>query len=85
MKNKMSLRGLRQCLRAFDNNGYHSMWGHWSIGRGGYDLQWELYYDNYPILGCISNRLDIYEDTPNIERICQTIREEYTSVLGFVN
>lgn len=43
----MSVRlyGLRACIRRFSENGKYAQCGKWSMGRGGYDEWFSLYYD----------------------------------------
>lgn len=81
------LRGLRDCLRSFDENGRYAHRGRWSIGRGGYDLQWELCYTDYSgysqaFVHCISNRLEWVNgrmsEYPNAVKVIKTILSEYT-------
>lgn len=50
------LSGLRKCIESFMNGsrGRYSR-GKWSIANGGYDLEWELYYNNQPFMGKISD------------------------------
>lgn len=49
---KISTRGLRTLLEKFNEDGKRVEQTHWSIGRGGYDLWWELYYDGTPVVDC---------------------------------
>ena len=76
--NKISLQGLRQVLRKFDEDGMYASGTHWSIGRGGYDLQWELSYDRVPIIDCVGGVLEnnCLSDE-DFKRISKVIREEY--------
>lgn len=47
---------LKNVLRKFDENGGTNIAGeHWAIIRGGYDLQWQLYYDSEPVIDCIAS------------------------------
>ena len=78
----VNLRGFREILRRFDEDGYSVSATHWSIGRGGYDLSFEIYYDGLPVIGGYTdNTFHIY--TPDVftssqlEKIKQTIIEEY--------
>lgn len=74
----INLRGLRQILRRFDENGYHVRATHWSVARGGYDLQWELYYDRIPVVDCVDNEIiNIGLDKKDFSRVAKIILEEY--------
>lgn len=49
---EIRLSGLRKCLESFLNGSrerYNR--GKWSITSGGYDLDWELYYNDQPFMG----------------------------------
>ena len=75
---KINLKGLRQTLRKFDEDGFCVSGKHWKIAKGGYDLYWELYYDNVPVVDCVCNRLErIGIDIKAFNKICQIIIEEY--------
>lgn len=52
----IKLSGLRKCLDMF-NNGSRGRYtrGKWSIANGGYDLDWEIYYNDQPFLGKTAN------------------------------
>lgn len=52
------MAGLRDVLRKFDSNGKFAKSGHWHIANGGYDLDWELYYDDVPVVQCIAGELE---------------------------
>lgn len=51
----IKLSGLRKCLDLFANGsrGRYTR-GKWSIANGGYDLDWELYYNNVPFMERVS-------------------------------
>ena len=55
----IKFRGLKPILKKFDDNGKCVKGTHWSIANGGYDLWWELYYDDIPILQCVAGELKI--------------------------
>ncbi len=54
-----SFNRLRRCLEIYDENGMEGRSGPWSIGRGGYDLDWELYYYREPVLDCEAGEVKI--------------------------
>ena len=82
VSNMISLIGLRKTLRLFDENEKYARNGKWSIARGGYDLYWELYYDNIPIVDCTEGFIKISISNENTiklaERIVKAIKEEYS-------
>ena len=76
---KINVRGLREILKKFDEDGYHVQATHWSIGRGGYDLQWELYYDGIPVVDCVDDEIsNLCLSEKDFKRIAKIIREEYS-------
>ena len=88
----ITLKGLRGCLRKFDDNGMYAESGRWSIGKGGYDLAFQLYYRNeydykVPVIDCIQGTWDIHGWLENnclpefdYKRIAKVIMEEYDDV-----
>lgn len=72
----MSVRlyGLRACIRRFSENGKYAQCGKWSMGRGGYDEWFSLYYDEFPMLKCVAGELSAdselgYRNFCNIAKI----------------
>lgn len=69
------LGDLRQAYLTYSNNGRYGKRGLWAVASGGYDLWFEVYYDNIPILDCvdgeIDNRFDL--DIADFDAICQVI------------
>ncbi len=53
----ISFTGLIPALKKFDKTGRYSKCGKWSIANGGYDLWWEIYYEDYPVLQCVAGEL----------------------------
>lgn len=52
--------------------------GHWSIGTGGYDCWWELYYDHCPVACCILGRLENEcLDPDDFEKVQAVVDETY--------
>lgn len=79
----ISLRGLKAILKRFDENGRYAEGTHWSIANGGYDLWWELYYDNMAIARCVAGTLEITVDelTDVMEkRLIKSIKSVYTDL-----
>ena len=76
---KMEINGLRQCLRSFDNNGEYATNRHWKIAGGGYDLTWQLYYDNIPVVDCVGDDLELDRegDYTNEKDMIKIILQEY--------
>ena len=60
------LSDFKLMLKAFDNNGKHAQRGNWEIGRGGYDMWYEIYYNKVPVIRCINGNVEVeiegYED-----------------------
>ena len=57
--------GLRNALHQFDENGIRGESGKWTIVRGGYDKQFEIHYEGYTVLDCVSDTLfGGYRPTP---------------------
>ena len=77
----MTIKGLRKCLREFDENGRYASAGEWSIARGGYDLWWQLSYAGTPVIDCVAGKLrnDSLEER-DFQRISSIIKEEYPDV-----
>lgn len=72
---------LRELLRAYDEDGRSASSAHWMIGRGGYDLDFELYRDREAVIQCIAGKLEnvsLSED--EFHRIGSIIKEEYPDV-----
>lgn len=70
------LGDLKQAYLTYSNNGRYGKRGLWSVARGGYDLWFEVYYDNIPIVDCTDGELEnIYEDLSieDFDAICQVI------------
>ena len=64
MIDKITLRGLKAALERFDEDGIFAATKHWSIAKGGYDMWWQLYYNEngsfvvgIPIVECINGEL----------------------------
>lgn len=80
---KIYLSGLQVVLKRFEKTGNYEKCGHWSIAKGGYDLWWELYWNNYTVLQCIAGELvggfrPIPEFTEEIElKIIKRVQEFY--------
>ena len=77
----INFRGLKSVLEKFDDNGKYAGGTHWSIANGGYDLWWELYYEDLPILQGIAGELEIAvcgltESTER--RLIETVKSVYT-------
>ena len=51
----IKMSGFKQMLEAFIPNGKQAKRGKWGIANGGYDLQWEIYYNGVPFMECINN------------------------------
>ena len=70
----IKLSGLRKCLELFANgtrNVYQR--GKWHIAKGGYDQEWELYYNNVPFMDKISGENAKFENGYMPEKIAMKI------------
>ena len=89
MHENISLRGLRQLLVKFDEDGKLAEGKHWKIANGGYDLWWVLYYDDIAVVECHASgkycnfrelgelrSCGIYSEADFL-RVCKTICEIY--------
>ncbi|MBO7734740.1 MAG: hypothetical protein J6S67_19425 [Methanobrevibacter sp.] len=52
---KGNFSDLRKALKRFDENGKYAKQGDWKIGKGGYDLNFEVYYKGEPIIQGMSD------------------------------
>ncbi len=82
----ISFTGLVSALKKFDENGKYSKCGKWSIANGGYDLWWEIYYEDYTVLQCVAGKLQggfrpLPQFTENIERqLIAKVKSDYTDL-----
>ena len=81
-KEKFEIRGLRYCLRKYEENGKYATSGKWSIATGGYDLYWQLCYEETPLIDNVCNELTIDNryDYSNLNEVVSIILEEYENV-----
>lgn len=68
----ISLAGLRNCLRKFDEGVKYAKSGRWSIAKGGYDLAFQLCYkdsndQDIPVIDCIQ---EDWNETGQLENNC---------------
>lgn len=52
------MNSLVHLLDIFEEDGYSAEWGRWSIGRGGYDLDFEMSYAGKPFLWCVDGKIE---------------------------
>lgn len=75
------ITGLAKALERFDSNGRSAKQGRWEIGRGGYDLDWELYYDTKPVVQCVNGIVDnIGLSGPMFKKVATVIQQVYPDV-----
>ena len=65
----------KQMLKTFDNNGKYAKRGNWEIGRGGYDLWYEISYNKVPVIGCTAGKVSAYQK--GFEEYAKLVAEEY--------
>lgn len=69
------LSDFKLMLKAFDNNGRHAQRGNWEIGRGGYDMWYEIYYNKVPVIRCINGNVEV--ETEGYEDYAKLTAEQY--------
>lgn len=81
MNLNINMRGLKELLIKFDEDGKYVSGTHWSIARGGYDLYWQLYYDGIPVIDCVCNELENNcLDEHDYKRCCKVIKSIYKQI-----
>lgn len=65
----------KQMLKTFDSNGKYAKRGNWEIGRGGYDLWYEISYNKVPVIGCTSGKVSAYQK--GYEDYAKLVADEY--------
>lgn len=48
--------------RFFNGSAQHNIGGNWEIGRGGYDLEYEVYHKGTPAFGCVDGEIEVYRE-----------------------
>ena len=91
----MLFSGLKDLLRTFDEHGWKGSFKRefWTIGNGGYDCWFELYYKGIPVARCIDGVLEgnfNYVDAAEEEKLFSKVREvfphlEFSSVKKSLN
>lgn len=76
---KINFSGLNTVLKKHDASGEYEKFLDWSIAKGGYDLWWEIYYQDYTVLQCVDGELqggfrpipefDLEEEQKLIEKV----------------
>ena len=79
MKINVNIKGLKNVLLKYNDNGKIAKGKHWEIGKGGYDLWWEISYDGFPIIGCVCGEIENYGhlNYGKFKKICNIIFECY--------
>lgn len=72
--------GLLSILSKFDENGWKGRFTEkeWSIGNGGYDQYFEIYYKEQPVLDCIGGKITAWgleEDVLN--KLCKKVIKRF--------
>jgi hypothetical protein len=52
---EIDIRGLSTVLKKHQETGLCEQGRHWAVSRGGYDLNWQAYYNNSPMVECVNN------------------------------
>ena len=53
----VNFTGLEEALHQFNENGIRGESNRWTVVRGSYDEQFEIHYNGYTVLDCVSNML----------------------------
>lgn len=79
---EIKLSGLRKCLESFINGsrGSYSR-GRWKIAEGGYDMEWELYYNDKPFMDKVKNGNPKFQHTYMPEKLAFKIAGVVESVM----
>lgn len=83
MKEILNIQGLRRMLSDFKENGRHASYGRWSIARGGYDLWFEVYHNDKPLMGCVDGTLEVYvrhDEYEGLDRAVKIILDVYKDI-----
>lgn len=77
----MKFSGLKDVLKTFDEHGWKGSFTResWTIGNGGYDCWFELYYKGQPVASCLAGVLESnsYLDVGEKEKLLSKILEVY--------
>lgn len=72
---------LKQALQTFDRNGRISERGAWKIANGGYDEEWELYYEGTPVARSVAHEISLENNTFD-ETLIDFIKSVYTDYVN---
>ena len=76
----IKLNGFRKLLHSFEEDGYCVSGKHWKIAKGGYDLYFEVYYDEIPVIDCVCNELiNICLEESVFKKVAGIIMQEYNT------
>lgn len=66
--NKISVKNLKTALANFKGKNWKNSakCSNWTVSKGGYDLWFEIYYNNIPVMQCIADKLNwCYSERPS--------------------
>ena len=72
-----SVNSFRRMLDRFNENGKSAKSGDWSIAKGGYDLDFEVYHKGTPVIDCVNGELEILTNKEKYLPIAKTITNIY--------
>ena len=74
---------LRKCMQRFVNgNQTFNTDGLWKVAKGGYDLWFEVYYNDVSKIQCIDGELEIINDSEiDVNKVFQIIQQEYEGLM----
>ena len=80
IKEFLDWNGLTPCLTKFDEYGWVGSFSknNWRVANGGYDLWFELYYNNIPIVDCVAGKLSAWGMPQEVlDEICRRIIKKF--------
>lgn len=88
MIEKINCQGLRKALEIYDEKGDIGNSGSWEVHRGGYDLCWEVCYNNTPVISAINGGKVVWIDNnclsvKDFKKVYKIIQDTYGKE-GFV-
>lgn len=78
----VNFNGLQYCAKQFEEDGMTATGGKWKIARGGYDLDFEVYFNNTPVAGYYEDGFENYGHLSDRDftRLMHTIGTQMTGI-----
>ena len=80
IKEFLDWNGLIPCFTMFDEHGWKGSFSknNWRVANGGYDLWFELYYNDQPVVDCIAGKLSAWGMPQDVlDEICRRIIRKF--------